>query len=357
MICTVSTIKDSRENIERFVARNLAAGADHMFVFLDGVGLEGEDFLRAQEHVTVVVTDPGYWGGSKTLDNLNLRQVTNANLVNFLLAATGWADRLVHLDGDECLHVDKDRLLAVPADVPLVGLTPWEAVSQFEQHGEVEYFKRLLEPGELMLLEAIGLLEAPKNRTYFRGHVRGRPAVRPSAELILRIHDAWAPDQSPLPALEEPGLHMLHYESASAAEFIRKWQAHLSGGSGAKFKDRRARIGAALGTVAANPHLDEAGKRHFMEEIYRRNVAEDVDTLSTLGFVQRPDPRFHAYEPAGLDDAQRDQVATLLELLHEVDKRYFMPRRTAKPMTELRDRTRRRMRRSHPRLLRTLAWD
>ena len=45
VICTVSTVKDSADNVATFVEQNLAAGADHLFVCLDDEQPEVEEVL------------------------------------------------------------------------------------------------------------------------------------------------------------------------------------------------------------------------------------------------------------------------------------------------------------------------
>lgn len=46
LVCTVSTVKDTLHNVEAFVGRNLAAGVDHMFVFLDAPDPETQFVAR-----------------------------------------------------------------------------------------------------------------------------------------------------------------------------------------------------------------------------------------------------------------------------------------------------------------------
>ena len=84
MIATVSTVKDTLANVQRFVRGNLAGGVDHMVVFLDAPDPEVEAWLASQEHVTHVVADDRWWGGKRPAD-LNNRQRMHANITKALL--------------------------------------------------------------------------------------------------------------------------------------------------------------------------------------------------------------------------------------------------------------------------------
>ena len=59
MICTVSTVLDTPENVDRFVRRNLAAGVDHMFVFLDAPQPRVRALLDPLPQVTAIGTGEG----------------------------------------------------------------------------------------------------------------------------------------------------------------------------------------------------------------------------------------------------------------------------------------------------------
>ena len=87
MIATVSTVKDTLANVQRFVRGNLAGGVDHMVVFLDAPDAEVEAWLAGQEHVTHLVADDAWWGGKRPAD-LNDRQRLHANITKAVLTVT-----------------------------------------------------------------------------------------------------------------------------------------------------------------------------------------------------------------------------------------------------------------------------
>lgn len=324
MICTVSTVKDSPENVSRFVSRNLSAGADHMFVFLDEPDAGVEELLRDHEHVTTVVTDESYWGGSRP-DNLNVRQVVNANLTNCLLAPLEWPTWLFHIDGDECLDVDKDWLLNAPTSVRSVRLAPLEAVSLAEPVGEVVQFKRLLDRHELALLYTLGLIDDRLNQEYFHGHVRGKSGIRPALDIKLRVHGTRGRVGEKVEQATGTHLRLLHFDSYSSDEFVRKWLAH-GGTSAASARDRTAAVRSAVHAVSANPSLSEDRRRHYLREIFTRWVEDPVETLGELGYLVEVPPKTSEV-PTPLVPDQRIELGQLLGQLLARKKDAYVPER------------------------------
>lgn len=257
MICTVSTVKDSLANVTGFVRRNLAAGADHMFVFLEGGDREVFRFLDDHRHVTVVDTEDGYWHNGRPT-NLNARQTMSANLVNYLLAGVQSAQWLFHIDGDECLDIDKERLRGLGPEVEYVRLATKESVStSVGELADSVYFKRLLNDDELALLHILGVIDAPRNRKYFHGHVSGKIGIRPSMEYGMHIHEAKRLQGQTPENFKAEWLNILHYESFTAEEFLRKWSVHVEAGQETKFRDDKETIRGAITGVLNNPHLNE----------------------------------------------------------------------------------------------------
>src|SRR4051794_23590929 len=115
MIIVQSTIKDSVDNIRRFVRRNLAGGADHLVVFLDARSRDAVDELEAHKNVTCVRAYGDWWVGQRPAA-LNYRQSINASVTARLLAEMDWVDWLFHVDGDEAVYLDRAVLAAVPAE-------------------------------------------------------------------------------------------------------------------------------------------------------------------------------------------------------------------------------------------------
>ncbi|QNN51204.1 glycosyltransferase family 2 protein [Nocardioides mesophilus] len=322
LVCTVSTVRDSPENVGAFVERNLAAGADHLFVFVDDADPEVQALLSATPHVTSVPTGPGYWADQRPSE-LNTRQFVNANLVNTVLSCFDRVAWLVHLDGDECLDVDKASLLSLPDDVTAVGLQTLEALSRPRWDGPVDRFKFPLSRDDLWLLSTFEVVRRPRMSDYFNGHTSGKPGLRPTLDRRLGIHRVVDHEGHSVKPLRSEDLRLLHYESYSGEEFVRKWLAHLSSGSPSSFQPRKSRIRACVRSILAKDHLGEERKRELLMEVYRRLVQDDAETLEELGFLMTPPAQRHGYRPSGFDSTELAEVRTLLELLAGADKRHF----------------------------------
>lgn len=320
MLCTVSTVKDSRANVEQFVRRNLASGADHMFVFLEGDDAEVLDYLRAHPSVSVVVTDESYWEDERP-DELTRRQLVNANLVNCVLSTIPGVQWLVHLDGDECLELEKPRLLALPPRVRCVRLQVLEAVSTEHGGRNVQLFKKKLGRRKLEKLVELGVIEAPHNRYYLSGYIIGKAAVRPALDLDMGIHRAHLKGGGDIPHRKDPRFRVLHYDSVSADEFVRKWTSHLHGGA-VKLREERAALLRGVSTVL-EAGLSDDETHAELRQLYRTHVEDPVDVLLDLGLLVRPRKKWHRYEPQPFAAAERRQVELLMDLLLQQPKSRF----------------------------------
>lgn len=321
LICTVSTILDTVENVAEFVARNQRAGADHMFICLDGDTPDVADYLAGVDHVTAVRTDNTYWG-NRPPPGLNSRQMINANLVCAALSAFPCVRWLFHLDGDECLDIDRAELLAAPPDVPAVHLGVLESVSQADLLRPEPLFKRQPTPDELALLQVLGVIDRPRLSGYFRGHVAGKPGIRPRLDLQLRIHRVQNRDGGRVAELRSPHLNVLHYDCWSPDEFLRKWSAHLVAGSG-KSVGRRALVRQAISAVTANDALDDQQRHAVLMAVYRAAIADDVTTLAGLGLLVSPPDERHCHRPRGLPADDTDAIHRLVSRLARADKSFF----------------------------------
>lgn len=333
MIFTVGTVKDTVANVRTYVERNIAAGADHLFVFLDAPDPEVEEWLAAHPHVTHVVCDASYWVPERP-DRLNARQVTNANLVSAALACLDLPAWLFHLDADESLQIDRDRLEAeVPAEVQVVKLAPLEAISRLEGGGaDLPHFKRRLGKKRMDELVAAGVVPPygegePVNSRYFRGHLMGKIGVRPGLDHWMQLHRAvfCGPEEDELPDFKADWLQHRHYESVDGREFIRKWTAHLAAGE-IRLRPRRRQLSAEVAAVVDDATLDEAGREAALTRIYAEQVADDYEGLLAAGVLETPVD--HDYRPRPFPPGVRERLDAVLTVLLGADKRYANPRIT-----------------------------
>jgi hypothetical protein len=303
-----TTVKDTVAHVERYVRGNLGGGLDHLVVFVDAPAADGQrevrELLEAHPHVTCVPAGPGWWGGRRPRV-LTERQCTNAGVVRHLLAGTS-ARWVFHVDGDEVVRLDRGVLDAVPAEVPAVHLTVREAVSRAEPTGEPREFKPLLDPGALERLRRAGLVEEPSNRAWLHGHLMGKAGARASLPVWLGLHRVLDADGYAVPAHEDQRLEVFHYESYSAADFVRKWVAMVASGPLPSFRPGRAAQARRIrGLVDAG--LPEAELRARLDEEYRTHVEDDVEALRAHGVLLETDPLAGTHVP----DPDPDAVAAL----------------------------------------------
>lgn len=322
MILSVTTLKDSLANVRKLVRRNLNGGVDHVVVFLDAEQPEVEEFLSAHPDVTCVRAYGEWW--DQRPDNLNQRQSTNSGLMSRMLDGYEWARWLVHIDGDEVARLDRAALEAVTVDWQAVRLEPLEAVARMHPAADPVLFKRLLTQDELVLLTTLGLVAKPANRTYFRGHVVGKLAVRPSRHLALTIHKAVTAEHEKVPVLRDGRQHVLHYESPNGEEFVRKWVALLTSGDVVRQLGPRAPMARALDALLGLG-LGEADTAHFAQAIYERHAVDDVGTLDRLGFLVHwdADAPTPAREP--FPDSAKEELRALVDRVRREPKRPFRP--------------------------------
>lgn len=324
MIISATTVKDSRENVEKFVRRNLLGGIDHLVLFLDAPLPDVEDHLDGRPDVTYVRAH-GEWWGDLDPGGLNERQINNAALVSRLAAGFPWAEWMFALDGDEVARIDRAALDRLDRRTRAVRLLPLEAVSRLHPDSDPTLFKRLLDEDELQLLHALGVIPEPKQRSYFRGHMTGKPGVRPANDLALGVHhviDTGTGER--VAAVTDPGLTLLHYESHNVEEFVRKWTALLSSGDDVRQHHKRAPLARAIAAVLALD-LPEAATAELMARLYERYALDDLDTLARLRLLVevRPDEGERRPRPA---DAEVRQLRELLRRAYDAPKRVFRPR-------------------------------
>ena len=340
MIISASTVKDSRENVDKFVRRNLLGGIDHMVVFLDAPMPPVEDLLESHAEVTWV---PAYgdWWADQPCGGLSERQVSNSGLLSRLVAGYPWAEWMFHLDGDEVARIDRSALGRLGTEVRAVKLSTMEAVSRLHPGGDPTLFKRLLTDDELTLLSQLGVIPRANPRAYFRGHTSGRPGLRPSPDLALspqHVVDTRTGDR--LAAVEDPGLTVLHYESPDSQEFVRKWTALLDSGGGTKQYGKRELVARAVGALLALD-LTAADRTTWFETLFERCAVDDVETLTRLRLLVEVDPDVAVQSAPPVPAVDVAQLRTLLDRAYEVPKKQFRPRAVNRRATKTLSRLRR----------------
>lgn len=322
MLLTVTTLKDRLENVQRFVAGNLSGGVDHLVIFLEDSAPEVHDYLRQHEHVTYFDSD-GDWFAKHRPQLLNRRQNINSNAVRAVLREAGSTDWLFHIDGDEILRVDRAALAALSPKVQAVRAAPQEAVGVLDQVETPRLYKRLLDQDELSLLHTLGHLSEPTNSLYFRSHIAGKIGVRAQADVHLRMHSVILPSGRRGPAHEDPAFAMLHLESWSGSEFVRKWQAMVDSGPAINFGTHRQIIADGLRALLQGD-IDPTTRARLLGEIYQRHMADPVETLQELGYLREHDVLAGPHRPAP-DAAVLAELRTRLDALKGTKRGHFAP--------------------------------
>jgi hypothetical protein len=310
MIISVTTVKDTRENVEKFVRRNLLGGIDHLVVFVDAPLPDVEEFLAGHPDVTAVPAYGDWWGEAPS-DALNTRQITNAAMTSQLVVGFPWAEWVFPLDGDEIAQLDRDALAALDPATRSVQLRPLEAASRLHATEDPRLFKRRLDEDELQLLHTLGVIAQPRPRHYFRGHMGGKPGLRPSRDLALSVHYVIGV--------------MLHYESHNGDEFVRKWLALLDSGQRVQQHKRRAPLAGAVAALLGLG-LSEEETRYFLEQLFVHTRLDDVETLSRLGLLVEVDPDSGGRRPRP-PEADIAQLRELLSRAYDAPKQVFRPRK------------------------------
>lgn len=317
MLVATTTAKDRFGNLERFVARNLAGGLDHLILYLDAEQPEVIEGFREHPHVTCVAAwDESWWGPSGTPPGLNTRQNLNANLSNAVLTRFPWAHWLFHIDADEVVQLNR-RLERLDPACRVVRLGVWEAVSH-EDAGE-EWFKRRLKPEERSLLVSRGFTRAASNSQYFRGHLAGKSGWRPSLDLRAAIHVPLDASGRPVPGKQAKWLRVLHLESTSAREFARKWLNLVEAGlSTMAVRHARHDVATAVADLVGRTS-DPSELEEGFARIYDELIRDPFDTLRDLDLLVHLDLDAPTWSPRTVPVAERDRLRSLLESARGLD--------------------------------------
>ncbi len=334
MIVTASTVKDSVTNLQRFVARNLAGGVDHLVVFVDDSDPEVLAALAEEPHVTGIEARWDWWQGKRPTQ-LNVRQRINANVIKVLLTVLDGVEWIFHIDADEVLLVDAAALAALPAEMEVVRAVPLEAVSRKRWPGDtVTHFKPILDPETLEDLHRRGLVAKPSNGYWFHGHVHGKVGLRPAVDRWLTLHQVRNVRERAIGAGDMEAVRLLHYESWSGEEFVRKWTRLLNSGSKLSFRPAREPVAEALREVLESD-LSPRKARSRLMKIYQETTEDDFKALRDLDVLVEADPMAHGHEPTPLGETRAAELGTLLAAVLPENKWPFHTGRTARDLDAL----------------------
>ena len=117
---------------------------------------------------------------------------------------------------------------------------------------------------------------------------------------------------------------MLHYESYSGEDFVRKWSALVASGRAPVFRPARGGTAAALRALIGR-ELDEETARRSLMRLFERTTQDDLETLRDLGLLVEADPSKGTHRPADFPPGGDEEFLAALHELRAQPKRQFHP--------------------------------
>lgn len=271
MIFSVSTIKDSKANIDFFINENIRSGIDHMFIFYEGdLLVDPSEYKQA-----TFISSLQY---NRSINNLNTRQEMNIRRVVEFLHKDYEDHWIVNLDGDEVVNFDKKILANLDKKIQVITLYPIEPIvdGKTSIHDQ-SLCKTTLSKGKLETAKLFDLIDKESNREWLRGHILGKYMARIRLDRKYKIHRVLGGPAEE--ALTNRDFNIIHYESASFDEFIRKFKNHT--GNKASFNNVRAKIVTFFKEYADDPEF-----LNLATVIYDRLFVEkDINLKVKLGLL------------------------------------------------------------------------
>ena len=186
---------------------------------------------------------------------------------------------------------------------------------------EVTLFKRLLTDEELNLLHLLGMLERPDNSVHFRGHTAGKAGLRVSSDGWLDIHRVVDDQRTPVAMHRASWLQVLHYESHTLEEFVRKWTNHTTSGHRLAARPERRRLASAMMAEGWARWPAEVADQ-VRRDLFAATALDDREGLERLGLLVTPVLPSSPGEPTP-SDRHLDGISEALLALASVDKSRF----------------------------------
>ena len=223
-----ATIKASTDEILRFTAHHLDAGAHRVWVFLDAPNDQAHDALKTHPKCRVTVCDDAYWRQAfgRRPEKHQVRQSWNATRAFARAQDVTW---VLHADVDEFIVSERrvdDVLATMSSDIRTVRVRPTEALASSTPTITPCAFKAFIPPGPERQ-NTVRLLY-PQYGAFLKGgflsHVAGKLFVRAGLQdLTFRIHNVFQNDHMNPCSTETDHLHLAHLHAPDWPT----WRAHL----------------------------------------------------------------------------------------------------------------------------------
>ncbi|QFT60259.1 hypothetical protein FIU94_15635 [Sulfitobacter sp. THAF37] len=268
----VATIRAEAEDILRFAAYHLEAGAHRIFIYLDEPCPEAQQALQDHPKCRVILCDTAHWKaliGKRPVKHQS-RQTLNATHAYGRAGDVTW---LAHIDVDEFLVSDRpvaDVLAALPSGVETARARPMEMLG-----GDGTAFKRFIPngPNRERIVNEIYPTFGEYVKGGFISHLAGKVFVRTGMEgITIRIHNAFRGPEMIEETQELDGIHLAHAHATSWDKWQAAYRFRLEKGSyraNLGPAKPRARGGLTLNEFFAILEAEEgeAGLRAFFEEV------------------------------------------------------------------------------------------
>ncbi|WP_246039865.1 glycosyltransferase family 2 protein [Sulfitobacter sabulilitoris] len=285
-----ATILAPAEEILRFAAYHIDAGAHRLYIFLDDANPQAYAALKAHPKVRVTTCDAAWWAkrGGRPAKH-QVRQSVNATHAYNRKAEVDW---LIHMDADEFLVSDTpvDAILDdLPAEVRTARTRPIEALA-----GDGTVFKGFIPntPARDDIVQALYPVYGAYLKGGFLSHVAGKLFVRTGMEDIsIRIHNAFQGEAMNPGQVELPRIDLAHMHARSWPDWIASYRYRLRQGSyRAELAPARAREtgGRTLHELfrGIEAEAGETGLRAFYDEVCA-DTPQLRDRLSHRGLLRQ----------------------------------------------------------------------
>lgn len=289
----VATILAPAEEIRRFAAYHLEAGAHRLYLYLDAENPEAFESLKAHPKIRVTTCDEAYWQRlcGKRPQKHQVRQSQNATRAYTRADDVDW---LIHMDVDEFLVSDRpvDEVLTnMPPAQKIARIRPMEALA-----GDGTAFKAFIPngPERAQIVSALYPTYGDYVKGGFLSHLAGKVFVRTGmAEVRLQIHNAFQNDAMINGPEQQAGIDLAHLHAKSWPEWLAAYRYRLEKGSyRADLAPNRPRDRGGLSMHELFSMIEseggEPGLRAFFDEVCA-DTPELRGTLNAHGLLRLAD--------------------------------------------------------------------
>lgn len=297
----VATILAPADEIRRFAAYHLEAGAHRLYLYLDAENPDAFTSLKAHPKVRVITCDDAYWQKlcGKRPQKHQVRQSHNATHAYHRADDVDW---LIHMDVDEFLVADRPvgKVLAeLPMEQKIARIRPMEALS-----GDATAFKAFIPNGPKRAQIVSELY--PTYGNYIKGgflsHLAGKVFARTGMVGIrVQIHNVFQDDAIIDGPEQQPGIDLAHLHAKSWPEWLTAYRYRLEKGSyRADLAPNRPRDRGGLSMHELFAMIEteggEPGLRAFFNEVCADTPALRA-ALEAQGLLRRVDLALDAKLP------------------------------------------------------------